>query len=266
MRCTSLRLAWTMLRRPWMEAEGSATGAGGIGAASPAAGAGAASSPLAPQLSQPPLPQQLLQHDLHLWHLNRLAKKPQRFRLQQLLQADSQHEGSQAGSQQAGSQASCSQQAGSQASSQQLDLQHLLQSNRPFSRPNRCSLGRQHELQHDCSQQAGSQQAGSQQAGSQQAGSQQLLLPHDLRHPKSRDKSPQRFLQQELQPLLHESQQAGSQQAGSQQAGAPQAPASQQVGSQHEVSQQLVSQQPHPRFNIRLRRSNPKLWLQRPML
>ncbi|HVC98563.1 MAG TPA: hypothetical protein VND64_33160, partial [Pirellulales bacterium] len=64
------------------------------------------------------------------------------------------------------------------------------------------------------SQQAGSQQAGSQQAGSQQAGSQQLLLPHDLRQPKSREKSPQRFLQQVLQPLLHESQQAGSQQAG----------------------------------------------------
>jgi len=175
LRCTSLRLAWTMLRRPWMEAEGSATGAGGIGAASPAAGAGAASSPCPPlQLLQPPL-QLLQQLDLQRCVLNRLAKKPQRFRLQQLLH-ESQHDGSQqACSQQAGSQAG-SQHAGSQqACSQQLDLPHLLQSNRPFSRPNRHSFGRQHELlQQLCSQQACSQQAGSQQAGSQQAGSQQV--------------------------------------------------------------------------------------------
>ena len=161
-----------MLRRPWMEAEGSATGAGGIGAASPAAGAGAASSPCPPlQLSQPPL-QLLQQLDLQRCVLNKLAKKPQRFRLQQLLhgsqQLCSQQAGSQAGSQQAGSQQACS---------QQLDLQHLLQSNKPFSRPNRHSFGRQqllHESQQLCSQQAGSQQAGSQQAGSQQAGSQHV--------------------------------------------------------------------------------------------
>ncbi|HVW36628.1 MAG TPA: hypothetical protein VHB99_04965 [Pirellulales bacterium] len=184
MRCTSLRLAWTMLRRPWMEAEGSATGAGGIGAASPAAGAGAASSPAPPLQLLQPLPQLLqLSQQLCLQQrcfLNRLAKKPQRFRLQQLLH-ESQHDGSQqACSQQAGSQAG-SQQAGSQAGSQQLDLQHLLQSNRPFSRPNRHSFGRQHELhesQQVCSQQAGSQQAGSQQAGSQQVGSQQLVSQH----------------------------------------------------------------------------------------
>jgi hypothetical protein len=177
-----------------MEAEGSAIGAGGIGAASPAAGAGAMSPPTAPppQLLHPPaeqpppqlLPQQLF---LHLWHLKRLAKKPQRFRLQQLLQPLL-HE-SQAGcSQHVGcsQQAGCSQHVGC---SQQFDWQHLLpQSNRPFSRPNRHSFLRpqQDDWQHDCcSQHDGSQhaccsqQAGSQQAGcSQQVGSQQLVSQH----------------------------------------------------------------------------------------
>ncbi|MGH7137418.1 MAG: hypothetical protein ACREHD_16870 [Pirellulales bacterium] len=116
------------MRRPWMEADGSVTGAGGIGVASPAAGAGAPPSAGAPA-PQPPQqlePQQLEPPQL-LCFLKRLANRPQRFFLQQLSQqlpwpqqpACSQ----QAGSQQAG----CSQQAGSQqvGCSQQL-LQQLL--------------------------------------------------------------------------------------------------------------------------------------------
>ncbi len=228
------------------EAEASGIGAGGVGAASPPPAAGAAASPCPPQqllqpvwqqLSQPVLQQLSQQLDLQHLLLKRRENKPQRFFLQQVLQQVLQPV-------------------------LQPVLQQLLQLSQQAG-----------------SQQAGSQQAGSQQAGSQQAGSQQLLPQFDLqqrsKQPFRRPNSLQRFLQQVLQPvsqqLLHESQQAGSQQAGSQQAGAQQvgsqqAPASQQVGSQHEVSQHLVSQQPHPRFNIRLRRSNPKLWLQRPML
>jgi len=234
------------------EAEASGIGAGGVGAASPPPAAGAEAPPCPPQqllqqllqpvlqpvwqqLSQPVL-QQLSQLDLqHLCVLKRRENKPQRFFLQHGVQL----------------------------------LQQLLQL---------LQLSQQAGSQQAGSQQAGSQQAGSQQAGSQQAGSQQLDLQQRSKQPRRRPNNLQRFLQQVLQPvsqqllqLLHESQQAGSQQAGSQQAGSQQvgsqqAPASQQVGSQHEVSQHLVSQQPHPRFNIRLRRSNPKLWLQRPML
>ncbi|HEV7226542.1 MAG TPA: hypothetical protein VGN42_27800 [Pirellulales bacterium] len=179
MRWTKLRLAWTTLRRPWMEAEGSATGAGGIGAASPAAGAGPASPAPPPQLLHPPPPQPLpllQQLDLQRWHLNRLAKKPQRFRLQQLLPPQE-------------SQAGCSQQVGA-AASQQLasapqDCSQQFcwpqqprwpQANKPFSRPNRHSLGRQHdEPQAGCSQHDGSQAGCSQQAG---CCSQQLVSQH----------------------------------------------------------------------------------------
>jgi hypothetical protein len=106
-----------------MEADGSAAGAGGIGAASPAAGAGAAPSAGAPAL-QPPQqlvePQQLEPQPpwQPLCFLNRLDKKLQRFFLQQLSQELQQLDCSQ----QAGSQAGCSQQVGcsQQAASQQV--------------------------------------------------------------------------------------------------------------------------------------------------
>jgi hypothetical protein len=168
------------------------------GSASPSAGAGAALSAGAPA-PQPPQqlePQQLLPEQLlqDLCFLNKLARKLQRFFLQQLAHGSQQLDWpQQAGSQQAGcSQQAASQQAGcsQQVASQQLDWQQLLpqpRSNRPFSRPNR-----PHFLpQQDDSQQAGSQQAGSQQAGcsqqaasqqagcSQQVGSQQLVSQQD---------------------------------------------------------------------------------------
>ncbi|HWB14686.1 MAG TPA: hypothetical protein VG826_36015 [Pirellulales bacterium] len=125
--------------------------------------------------------------------MNRLAKKLQRFFLQQLSQELQQLDCSQqAGSQQAGcSQQAASQQAGcsQQAASQHVGWQQLLQqprSNRPRSLPNRPHLWLQQELQQLGSQQAGSQQAGcsqqaaSQQAGcSQQVGSQQLVSQQD---------------------------------------------------------------------------------------
>ncbi|HEV3344224.1 MAG TPA: hypothetical protein VG125_27865 [Pirellulales bacterium] len=160
------------MRRPWMAADGSAAGAGGIGAASPAAGAGAAPSAGAPA-PQPPQqlePQQLEpQPPQPLCFLNRLAKKLQRFFLQQLSQELQQL----VCSQQAGSQAGCSQ----QAASQQVGWQQLLpqpRSNRPRSRPNRLHLRPQPWLQQlVCSQQAGSQQAGCSQQAASQAGWQQ---------------------------------------------------------------------------------------------
>lgn len=118
------------MRRPWMEADGSVTGAGGIGVASPPAAAGAAApSTGAPPPQAPQLPQQLeAQHELQLLcRLKRLPNRLQRFFLQQLSQLEPQQAGSQqAGSQQAGSQQAGSQQAGSQQAGSQQLLQQLL--------------------------------------------------------------------------------------------------------------------------------------------
>jgi hypothetical protein len=103
-----------------------------------------------------------------------LAKKLQRFFLQQFAHGSQQLDCSQqAGSQQAG----CSQQAASQQVGCWQQLLQQPRSNRPRSRPNRLHLWPQPWLQQlVCSQQAGSQQAGcSQQAGSQQAGCSQQV-------------------------------------------------------------------------------------------
>src|SRR5579863_7782316 len=111
------------------EAEASGIGFGGVGLASPPAGA--AEPPWPPQQLSPPQQLEPPQQP-RLRHLNRLAKKPQRRFLQQLLHVLQQLA---ALSQQAGSQqlAALSQ----QVVSQQLDLLQQRRPNKPLKPPNR---------------------------------------------------------------------------------------------------------------------------------
>ena len=215
-----------MRRLLWIEAEGSAVGAGGMGAAS-SAGAAASPAGAAQPVAQPSAHESQVLQQLFLQHLwqPKMSNRPQWWhflRQQCFLQQLSQGLQPQAGSQAAGaahSQAAGAAQAGSAQPphvSQQLFLQHFLwqpnmQSCKPPSRPPQQRflwqhffaqhVSAQHEgaAQHDgashaaAAQQDGSaaQQAGSQPLSQPQAGShdwQQLLQPQSFR-PSMRSKS-----------------------------------------------------------------------------